>query len=897
MNPTSSPDANIGQNRDSFTIIREAGGGPVTWWASEAMAREVVARNVLPNPVYATRNLPFSVMRRQCEHIVIAERTYARAIYDFVAQAEEARGLVIWVAWPVEEGQTLKDLVNAGMFWSGLGIAQVVFSADEGTALKITEAPASDYTNTPAEQVHGHGRCESDAPRTTVSDEIIADRAPKHTALISDELTIASVIESIEPDAHPFRMQRTDSDAEAPESCGAGTEQSEGHGQERSASADQSAGSQPEPHPHQRSKTAEIDALIEAMASAVAKSDRPVSDVLAEFRSTSIDGSASGPDTSTEASSASVAPEVDPKPCTRPDGQRSATDPDIVRPVADYGEGHRDPARGPDEIEGSVEQGQADECADQMDIGPNQADLDNAEPAPRAPNGSTDPNKAAAEDVTQIGEQSRQKETSSLAARAAGAVPDDDAVLNSANDGSDRPKHDASEYQRNVDPLSHYRCGEEFARYMEPRIRFTELWGEWQEWIENEGWQRNATSSVHHQCGEFVRNMSVNATARVQTQVQSTGFTRDVVKRTGWRPEVCVKDSELWDADAMVLGLPEGLVCDLKSGGIRRADPDEMITMRAGGVPTETTDCPEFLAALNQWTMGDTAYVEHIQRALGYGLTGLTTEERLIFIHGGGSNGKSVLADIIGAVMGDYADVAPEGMFTAAKFRGHPTSIASTQGKRLIVASETNSNDVWDEARIKQLTGGDRIKAHFMRQDPFTFKPKFLLMFLANNLPTFKDGVDDAIRRRFLIWPFRFKASPSNRDNKLKHRIIQNELPGILRWLVDGCRLWLHDGGLKVPPVVEVETQEYLAEQDLFRQFLEDECEIVQGGVAPSTPLYRQWARYTEDRGEEAGTEKAFWQKLKGAGFKKFQGRIEGKKLRGWLGLRLGRSRGNRGDQ
>lgn len=183
------------------------------------------------------------------------------------------------------------------------------------------------------------------------------------------------------------------------------------------------------------------------------------------------------------------------------------------------------------------------------------------------------------------------------------------------------------------------------------------------------------------------------------------------------------------------------------------------------------------------------------------------------------------------------------------------------------MASETNSTDVWDAARVKLFTGGDPIRAHYMRRAMFTFTPTFMLMFLANNLPAFKDGVDDAIRRRILIWPFRFNPSSSNRDNKLKGGIIQNELPGVLRWLIEGCRLWRNDGGFKEPPIVEAETQEYLASQDLFSQFLEDECEIDQGAVAPSTPLYRHWVGYTKVCGEEAGTQTPFGHKLKAAGF------------------------------
>ena len=53
----------------------------------------------------------------------------------------------------------------------------------------------------------------------------------------------------------------------------------------------------------------------------------------------------------------------------------------------------------------------------------------------------------------------------------------------------------------------------------------------------------------------------------------------------------------------------------------------------------------------------------------------------------------------------------------------------------------------WAEARIKTLTGGDRISARFMRQDLFTFTPQFKLLIAGNNLPNLRN-IDTAMRRR-----------------------------------------------------------------------------------------------------------------------------------------------------
>ena len=86
-------------------------------------------------------------------------------------------------------------------------------------------------------------------------------------------------------------------------------------------------------------------------------------------------------------------------------------------------------------------------------------------------------------------------------------------------------------------------------------------------------------------------------------------------------------------------------------------------------------------------------------------------------------------------------------------------------GARLVTASETEEGRAWAESRIKQLTGGDRISARFMRQDFFEFTPQFKLMIVGNHKPILKN-VDDAARRRFLIVPFERKPETGDREPK-----------------------------------------------------------------------------------------------------------------------------------
>ncbi|MFG3007435.1 hypothetical protein [Streptomyces calvus] len=86
-------------------------------------------------------------------------------------------------------------------------------------------------------------------------------------------------------------------------------------------------------------------------------------------------------------------------------------------------------------------------------------------------------------------------------------------------------------------------------------------------------------------------------------------------------------------------------------------------------------------------------------------------------------------------LLGDYADAAPPGFLMAKPFEGHPTDLAELHGRRIYVCSEIQARRQIRRSPVKLLTGGDRIKARTMRQDPFSFEPTHRLWLLGNTRP------------------------------------------------------------------------------------------------------------------------------------------------------------------
>lgn len=325
---------------------------------------------------------------------------------------------------------------------------------------------------------------------------------------------------------------------------------------------------------------------------------------------------------------------------------------------------------------------------------------------------------------------------------------------------------------------------------------------------------------------------------------------------------------------------------ELRSGVDVPYDTNDYMTRMAGcAVAPPGTPHPLWSSFLDRITGGDQELVGFLQRYIGYCLTGITTDHVFVFAYGTGANGKGTFINTIVKIFGDYATVAAMSTFIASKNDNHPTDLAKLRGARLVVAQETQQGREWDEAKIKTLTGGDRMTARFMRQDFFDFEPTFKLFIVGNHRPRL-NVVDEAMRRRLLVVPFTVRIPEAERDPDLSTKL-EPEWPAILRWAVDGCLEWQRIG-LAPPAVVLDATAEYFAGEDMFGQWLDDACDTDVGNGwkwEAVGPLFDSWSAYAARGNENPGSKKAFSEQMQARGF---VGAQKGHaKTRVFLGLRF----------
>jgi putative DNA primase/helicase len=415
-------------------------------------------------------------------------------------------------------------------------------------------------------------------------------------------------------------------------------------------------------------------------------------------------------------------------------------------------------------------------------------------------------------------------------------------------------------------------------------LRYCHDTGSWYRWNVTH-WERDKTGLAFHWARELARHLAENQDERKRYITHKTSFASGVEKYAKVDPKIAVT-VDYWDADLWSIGTPGGTV-DLQTGKLRESNRNDGITKTTSIAPA-AADCPRWLQFLRETTGNDDELIRFLQQWCGYCLTGSTREHALVFVYGPGGNGKSVFLNVVNAIMKDYARTAGMATFTASKFDRHPTEIAMLNGARLVTASETEEGRPWAEARIKQLTGGDPITAHFMRQDDFTFTPQFKLMIVGNHKPVLHN-VDDASRRRFNIVPFMRK--PERPDPDLERKLILEEAGSILQWMVKGCIDWQQNGLIR-PAAVQAATEAYFSDQDLFGQWIEDCCDVrMDRGPNfiwdKSADLFDSWTEYAAKAGENAGTKKSFGQEMQRRGFEPYRQPSVGTRGFGFVRLKL----------
>jgi putative DNA primase/helicase len=393
------------------------------------------------------------------------------------------------------------------------------------------------------------------------------------------------------------------------------------------------------------------------------------------------------------------------------------------------------------------------------------------------------------------------------------------------------------------------------------RLRYV---ADWNRWLAFDGcrWAEVPEPFIWNLARPLLRECADRLADNPATRRKMTSKTTIASVASLARGDVLAK-AEQFDADPWLLNTPGGIV-DLRTGEARPASRDDYC-IKTTAVAPDGAKHPLWSKFLDDVTAGDPELHSYLRRFAGYSLTGLTREHVMQFKYGTGNNGKGAYLGTLGSIMGSYAIVAPVDMFTETRGDRHPTDMAMLQGARLVSAQETEEGRYWAEAKIKALTGGDRIRARFMRGDFFEFTPQFKLIIAGNHKPRLR-SVDEAFRRRLHFVPFVVTIPVKDRDPELPAKL-KAEWPAILQWAIEGCLDW-QMLGLSPPPVVLDMTRNYFTSQDALAGWVAERVMREPGAWTAHKAAYASWEAW---RGENEEHEyigpKQFTERLERHGY------------------------------
>lgn len=196
--------------------------------------------------------------------------------------------------------------------------------------------------------------------------------------------------------------------------------------------------------------------------------------------------------------------------------------------------------------------------------------------------------------------------------------------------------------------------------------------------------------------------------------------------------------------------------------------------------------------------------------------TGKLKLEKALFLYGGGANGKSVLYDIIRALLGEQ-NTSEYSLQSLTDTSGY--SRAQIADKLVNYATEINGR--LESSKFKSLASGEPMEARLPYRDPFIIQDYAKLIFNTNELP--KDvEFTHGFFRRFLIIPFEVTIPEKEQNKGLAKEIIDKELPGVFNWVLTGLNRLLANGKFSESPSIEKALEDFRMDSDTVKRFLEE---------------------------------------------------------------------------
>lgn len=253
----------------------------------------------------------------------------------------------------------------------------------------------------------------------------------------------------------------------------------------------------------------------------------------------------------------------------------------------------------------------------------------------------------------------------------------------------------------------------------------------------------------------------------------------------------------------------------------------------------ENAQAPLWQGFLNK-VLPDEARQKVLAEYIGYVFIQLKLEKTLI-LYGRGANGKSVVFDVINALLG-VENVANYSLASLS----HEYHRAKLVNKLLNYSSEISTRL---EADIfKRMTSGEPVEARLPYGQPFIMKRYARLLFNCNELPRDVEH-SEAFFRRYLILPFDVTIPEDQQDKRLAEKIIKSELSGVFNWVLQGLQRLLRQEVFTPCEAARQALEQYRKESDSVAMFLTEENYRASETFTQVQSMYQCYKSYCLENG------------------------------------------------
>jgi putative DNA primase/helicase len=317
-------------------------------------------------------------------------------------------------------------------------------------------------------------------------------------------------------------------------------------------------------------------------------------------------------------------------------------------------------------------------------------------------------------------------------------------------------------------------------------------------------------------------------------------------------------------SDVVLINLKNGTFEISKdSQTLREFRAEDFLTYQLPFEYDESADCPLFQKYLDE-VLPEKELQDIVAEFFGYVFTKGLKMEKAMLLYGSGANGKSVLFDIMNALLGNENI---SNFSLSNLLEEHNRALIAY--KLLNYGSEINATKTRDE--FKNLVSTEPIQARLKYGNSFTMKNYAKLAFNCNELPKDFDH-SNAYFRRLSIIPFRVTIPEDRQDKTLARKIIENELAGVFNWIIDGLKRLLETEKFTESDIVKQTLETYKRESDSVA------CFISENSYVPSADryillknLYAEYRTFCLDDGASALKKSNFKRRLETNGFQVVQ--------------------------